>query len=30
MDGMLRTVAHGKRRCTAENQHLHLRVFERP
>ena len=30
MDGMGRTVAHGKRRCTAENQHLNLRFFERP
>jgi len=30
MDGIGRTVAHGKRRCTAENQHLHLRVFECP
>jgi len=29
MDGMLRTVAYGKRRCTAENQHLNLRFFER-
>jgi hypothetical protein len=30
MDGMGRTVAHGDRRRKAENQHLHLRVFERP
>jgi hypothetical protein len=29
MDGMPRTVAHGDRRRKAENQHFHLRVFER-
>jgi len=29
MDGMVRTVAHGDRRCTPENQHLHLRFFRR-
>jgi hypothetical protein len=28
-DGMVRTVAHGDRRCTPENQHLHLRFFRR-
>jgi len=27
MDGMLRTVARSDRRCTPENQHLHLRVL---
>jgi hypothetical protein len=30
MDGMERTVAYGDRRRKAENQHLHLRVFECP
>ena len=30
MDGMLRTVARGGRRCIAENRHLYLRVFQGP
>jgi len=30
MDGMGRTVAHGGHRRKAENQHLHLQLFERP
>jgi len=30
MDGMVRTVAHGTRRCTVETQHLHWAFFGRP